>query len=131
MKLTNKSNLALILTSMQERYPKEYDIHPKTWLLPQQYQAFKDYADKNPSKFFIQKEEASSCGKGIFLVSKPSEQQQEVKGSIIQEYLEKPLLIEKRKFDIRLYVFISKLEPLKVHMFSEGLVKLLIKNVSL
>lgn len=128
MKLTNKSNLALILTSMQERYPEEYDIHPKTWLLPHQYRAFKEYTERNPGKFYIQKEEASSCGKGIFLVDRAGEEQERAKGSIVQEYLEKPLLIEKRKFDIRLYVFISKIEPLKVHVFTEGLVRFASKD---
>ena len=42
---------------------------------------------------------------------------------VVQEYLGEPFLIEKLKFDIRLYVLITSCDPLKVFLYNEGLVR--------
>ena len=43
---------------------------------------------------------------------------------VVQEYLEKPLLMEGKKFDLRLYVLVKSLHPLKIFIYSEGLTRL-------
>lgn len=40
---------------------------------------------------------------------------------MVQEYIQKPLLIDKLKFDIRLYVLVSSLDPLEIYIAKEGL----------
>lgn len=43
---------------------------------------------------------------------------------IVQEYIEKPLLIDGFKFDLRIYVLITSCDPLRIFMFNDGLVRL-------
>lgn len=41
---------------------------------------------------------------------------------MIQKYIEKPLLIDQRKFDIRLWVLVT--HDLKCYMFEEGYIRM-------
>ena len=43
---------------------------------------------------------------------------------IVQEYVEKPLLLDGYKFDLRIYVLITSCDPLRVFLFNDGLVRM-------
>lgn len=43
---------------------------------------------------------------------------------VVQEYLENPCLIEKSKFDLRLYILLRSIAPLKIYVYEEGLCRL-------
>lgn len=43
--------------------------------------------------------------------------------TIVQRYIEKPLLIGGYKFDLRLYVCVPSYHPLTIYMYKEGLVR--------
>lgn len=43
---------------------------------------------------------------------------------IVQEYVEKPFLIEGYKFDLRIYVLITSCDPLRIFLFNDGLVRM-------
>jgi hypothetical protein len=82
----------------------------------------------NERKTWIYKPSLGSQGDGIFLsqdLKKGVEQCNLSKHDyVIQEYIPNPLLIDGFKFDLRLYVLVTSLEPLTVYLYEDGLVRL-------
>lgn len=63
-----------------------------------------------------------SQGKGIFL-TKRLEDISPQQRCVIQRYLSKPYLIDGLKFDLRLYVLVAGVDPLRVYLYHEGLAR--------
>lgn len=42
---------------------------------------------------------------------------------IVSDYIQSPLTINGLKFDLRLYVVVTSLHPLRIYMFNDGLVR--------
>ena len=72
------------------------------------------------NKTFIVKPEASCQGRGIFL-TRNLDDVNPYDHYVIQRYLHKPFLIEGLKFDLRIYVFLCGVDPLRIYMYKEGL----------
>jgi len=54
-----------------QKYPKDYDITPATYLLPEEYDRFMDERElENENLLYILKPAASSCGRGIRIIGK-------------------------------------------------------------
>lgn len=83
--------------------------------------------DATLSPTFIVKPDGGSQGDGIYLIRDPSELKAAVgsqaRQGVVQEYIHKPLLIDKLKFDIRLYVLMKSLDPLEIYIAKEGLTR--------
>ncbi|XP_029941270.1 tubulin polyglutamylase TTLL11 [Salarias fasciatus] len=133
IEMLRKINMSRAVRTMQELFPEEYDFYPRSWILPQEYQQFSSQirmvkekdATVNPT--FIVKPDGGSQGDGIYLIRDPSDLKlvagSHAKQAVVQEYIQKPLLIDKLKFDIRLYVLIKSLEPLEIYIAKEGLTR--------
>uniref|UniRef100_A0A8C1YUF0 Tubulin tyrosine ligase-like family, member 11 n=1 Tax=Cyprinus carpio TaxID=7962 RepID=A0A8C1YUF0_CYPCA len=117
--------------TMQELFPEEYNFYPRSWILPEEYQLFSTQIrllkdnDSTLKPTFIVKPDSGSQGDGIYLIRDPADLRvisgSPIKQSVVQEYIQKPLLIDKLKFDIRLYVLVRSLEPLEIYIAKEGL----------
>lgn len=74
---------------------------------------------------FIVKPDGGCQGGGIYLVQEPTDVRLsgslQSRPAVVQEYIARPLLLEKLKFDLRLYVLLRSLEPLEVYVAKEGL----------
>lgn len=128
--LEKDSTLALI-----GRPPMEHDLIPQTYILPQDYSLFMDEYQKNPTRKWIVKPAASSQGKGIFIMSKFSQTKQLAgllfkqdtlgrENLVVCRYIDNPLLIGGKKFDLRLYYMVTNYKPLKVWKYLKGFARL-------
>jgi len=41
----------------------------------------------------------------------------------VQRYVENPLVVQNKKFDIRLYIVIKGVDPIEAYLFEEGLAR--------
>lgn len=103
----------------------DHEIIPHTFILPQDYSIFMDEFQKNPNKKWIVKPAARSQGKGIFIMSKFNQSKQLAavlfkqdsltkENFVVSKYIDNPLLIGGKKFDLRMYVLVTNYKPLKV-----------------
>lgn len=123
--LTRKDSLMKKIQSMQQTYGiRNFDFIPRSHLLPRELKELKHEMQMNPSQFWIAKPAASSQGKGIIITNKFSDIARHKKESmIISHYIANPLLIDGLKFDLRIYVALTSINPLRIYMFEEGLTR--------
>ncbi len=70
------------------------------------------------------KPEGSRQGKGISLVRSWQEVDWgEDTKSVCQKYMRRPLLIDGLKFDMRFYVLVTSIDPLRVFLHEEGFLR--------
>jgi len=109
------------------------DFIPTTFILPADYNMFVEEYRKNPNSTWIMKPCGKSQGSGIFLINKLSKLKKWSRESrtvfnpnlvketyVISRYIDNPLLIGGKKFDMRLYVLVTSFRPLKVYLFKLG-----------
>ena len=121
--LTRKDLLYKNLSKLKELFPgTKFDFLPESYILPNEFTFLKDRMDKNPNQFWIVKPVASSQGRGIFLTKNindiPSNHQ-----TIASRYITNPFLINRKKFDLRIYAFVTSIIPLRIYRFKEGLTR--------
>jgi tubulin polyglutamylase TTLL9 len=126
-----------------------YDFIPTTFLLPREYSMFVEEFKKTGG-IWIMKPIGAAQGKGIFLFTKLNEisewkntdanrynsaiqkngmvstgagkdkEEKEVEAYIVQRYLQYPLLVGGKKFDMRLYTLVTSFAPLRVYQYRRG-----------
>jgi hypothetical protein len=147
--LGRKDCLARQIGRMRRFWPAEYNFLPETLCLPNDWALLQskfhnnshnsnnnhhntnDHGEEivNPSNLWIMKPIASSCGRGIHVVSSLSSVSSK-KAAVISRYIERPLLINSKKFDLRVYILVSSYNPLIIYRFSNGLVRFCTENYS-
>ncbi|GIL69715.1 hypothetical protein Vretimale_10189 [Volvox reticuliferus] len=129
--------------------PDDLDIIPTTFVLPQDYMLFAEefrrcfqqqhqqagcagVSGGGGGATWIMKPSSRSQGKGIFLINKLSQIKQWSGASlppalrsgadnyVVSRYIDNPLLIGGKKFDMRIYVVVTSFKPLKVYMSRLG-----------
>lgn len=122
--LGRKDRLWRNLSRMQAKFgKKEFGFVPQSYILPWDRKLLKTAFEEGGSKQkYIMKPPASARGIGIRLIHKWN-QIPTRKPVLVQKYLSKPLLLNGFKFDIRLYVYVSSFDPLRIYLFDDGLVR--------
>jgi tubulin polyglutamylase TTLL1 len=118
----------------------DLDIIPTTFILPNDFSLFVEEYKKAPSLMWIMKPTGKSQGKGIFLINKlaqvkkwassRSAQMASRDAYVISRYINDPLLIGGKKFDLRIYVLVTSYRPLKVYVYRHGFARFTTVNYS-
>ncbi|XP_041329441.1 tubulin polyglutamylase TTLL4 [Pyrgilauda ruficollis] len=119
-----KDRLWRNLLKMQARCgKKEFNFFPQSFILPQDIKLLRRAWEEGASRQkWIVKPPASARGIGIQVIHKWS-QLPKRRPLLVQRYLHKPYLIGGKKFDLRIYVYVTCYDPLRVYLFKDGLVR--------
>merc|ERR1711871_93211 len=115
---------------------------PRTWIMPDDSKQLKSELRRNGrrhskrKKTYIFKPDAASQGDGIVLIQKAEELRSKLEAmeqggprAVVQEYIDKPLLLDGCKFDLRIYVLVVGRGP-DPHVFicKEGIARLCVQK---
>uniref|UniRef100_A0A8C5HGH2 Tubulin tyrosine ligase-like family, member 7 n=1 Tax=Gouania willdenowi TaxID=441366 RepID=A0A8C5HGH2_GOUWI len=125
--ICRKDCLARNMSKIIKCQPQEYSFIPKTWIFPAEYTQFQNYVKelrrKRKQKTFIVKPANGAMGHGISLI-RNCEKLPVQEHYIVQEYLDKPFLMEGYKFDLRIYILVTSCDPLRIFLYNDGLVRM-------
>ena len=62
-------------------------------------------------------------GRGILVTNRLDEIPHREKQFVVSEYIDNPLLFNGYKFDLRIYVAITSINPLRLYIYEEGLTR--------
>ena len=110
---------------MKRLYPSEYNFSPQTFLLPAELREFKkEFKEANgqPRPFIVKP--CHDCqGRGIYLLNQFEELENPDQPLVAQAYVDNPYLIDSLKFDLRLYVLLYGIHPLRIYLFDDGMAR--------
>eukprot|EP01006_Ploeotia_vitrea_P042742 TRINITY_DN66658_c1_g4_i1.p1 TRINITY_DN66658_c1_g4~~TRINITY_DN66658_c1_g4_i1.p1 ORF type:complete len:731 (+),score=30.81 TRINITY_DN66658_c1_g4_i1:52-2244(+) len=118
-----KDSLWRNIARMRSKFgAQEFGFVPQSYILPNDFRTFAQDFRRHGGGTYIVKPCASACGRGIRLLNKLPNPAK-YKNALVQKYIEKPFLINNRKFDLRLYVVVTSFDPLSIYIFDKGLVR--------
>ncbi|XP_075238158.1 uncharacterized protein LOC142334209 isoform X2 [Lycorma delicatula] len=113
-------NLCRLMTKFGK---KEFGFMPRTYVLPQDNKSLRTAWEKHCGKErWIVKPPASARGTGIKVIHKWAQIPKKCP-LIVQKYISDPYLINGSKFDLRLYALVTSINPLRVYLYDNGLVR--------
>jgi tubulin polyglutamylase TTLL6/13 len=124
--ITRKARMCQNLELMRKRFPKEYSFYPKTYCLLRDLHLFRKTfgPDGKADQVYIIKPDGGAQGKRIFLTRNVNDIPSNTL-CVAQNYILNPLLIDGKKFDLRIYVLVTSCKPLRVYLFKDGLVRMI------
>lgn len=117
-----KDNLWMNLSKRQRSMPDIYNFLPKTFCLKIDYETW--VKNKDTSQYWILKPVDAARGEGIRLISQNERPNpKNLKNYLASQYISKVHLINGYKYDLRVYVIVTCMDPLRVYVYKEGLVR--------
>ena len=120
---------------------KIWDCLPITYSVPNDFALFSEEFKRHPpGTIWIVKPTNRSQGKGIFLVNKllhmnkwlrEKNAEEDNNPFIVSKYVDKPLLIGGRKFDLRLYCLVLSYRPLVAYLHAQGFARFCVLKYSM
>jgi len=123
--ITRKDAMHRNISRMQTSFGlKNFNFIPRSFILPNELSLLQTDSEKNKGSWYIVKPQASSQGRGIFITNDLDEIIPKQNNNIIvSQYLNDPYLINGLKFDLRVYVAVTSVHPLRIYIYKEGLVR--------
>ena len=120
--LTRKVPFYYLIKRLQNYFPDLYSFIPKTYILPNDTLKFHENL-KTTTRTFIVKPDNGSLGAGIDIVEPGQEYEDKTDDMYVaQEYIDS-FLLDNTKFDLRVYVLVTSVSPLKVYVCKDGLAR--------
>jgi len=123
VEITRKDLLYKNYKKMRNSFPNDFNYMPETYtsvdinnfkMMNKNYKVSKD-------NLWLVKPKGLSRGRKIFILKDIKD----IKNNyIVTKYISNPLLIDNRKFDLRLYLLVTGHNPLKAYLYDKGLVRL-------
>ena len=130
--LFSKKSIYIKYYEMKKKFNDDYNYMPETYYYPKD----KEFIDKkfknyriNLNDLWLVKPTNDYGGHGIKIFE--SLMKIEMNEYIITKYITNLDLIKNKKYDLRLYVLVTGLRPLRIYFYKEGLVRIATKNYTL
>ncbi|CAL8069500.1 unnamed protein product [Orchesella dallaii] len=120
--ICRKDRLGRNLNRLKKLFPQDYNFFPPTWDLPTEHADLVSFGRKRKNATYIIKPESGCQGKGIFLIRDLKTVNVFAK-CVCQLYVPHPFLIDGYKFDQRIYVLITCVDPLRLYIYDEGIAR--------
>lgn len=122
-----KSTLFEELNNLRKKFPSIMNFYPPTYLLPDEYPELQRQhtficGRKSVAPTWVIKPKNGSCGRGIYFVNSSYEVSNITRPSVAQQMVN-PFLFNGYKFDFRLFLLISSLEPFSAFIYKEGIAR--------
>ena len=121
--ISHKDLTYLNYFAMKKKFQKDFDYMPEAYGYPADKdkieEKFKNYQlDEND--LWLIKPKTGSLGEGIYIFENLTKTPDVY---LITKYISNPHLINKLKYDFRIYVLVTGLKPLKIYLYKEGMVR--------
>jgi len=121
--IARKNGLARNLNKIAKALPPgAFNFYPKTWILPSEAGDLYKQAQDKKVRTYICKPSKGCQGNGIFL-TRNLDDIDPTSDSVVQRYLHKPLLVDNKKFDLRIYLLVTSVTPFRAYLFKEGMAR--------
>ena len=130
--LGRKDNLYRHIKAYKRLFPKLYNFVPATYIIPIDMKDFEIVFKKYKKALWIIKPVNLSRGRGVHILKGEPELKFLFKrykaitlppNILISRYIDKPHLINKKKYDLRIYVLIISFYPLRIYLYNNGLTR--------
>ena len=130
--LGRKDNLYKHIRAFKKLFPKLYTFVPATYIIPTDIKDFEIDFRKYKKALWIVKPVNLSRGRGVHLLKGEEEFKCLIKKAktlamppllLVSRYIDKPHLINKKKYDLRIYVLIVSFSPLRIYLYDNGLTR--------
>lgn len=114
-KVNHWPGIYTIASKLELSTSNDFDFVPKSFKMPKDFEEFQDYATLNPNKKFVQK---NISHRNVSIV-KPESLSKESGNIFVQEFIQNPYLIDGYKFDTGVFVLLTSVNPLRVYIFDD------------
>jgi hypothetical protein len=126
--LCRKASLAFLMKRAKELCPEEYaDVAPETFIFPSRVRDARKFQIETGKKLLF-KPDGGSLGQGISMVEQGWIVPHRL--GVAQEYIPS-YLINNRKFDLRVYVLVASVSPLRVCVYRDGVARFCSEDVDM
>lgn len=122
--ICRKAPLIRLIHRMQTIAPKFYDFIPESYILPIDQKRFIDEIREHKYKY-ISKPDNGALGLGIKIYDQTTDPETIPTPNrliIAQKYISS-YLIDKTKFDLRVYVLVTSIKPLSIYVYRDGIAR--------